>query len=183
MGKAKQVVVFGGGCFWCTEAVFKQLRGVVSVVSGFAGGKTANPNYEDVAYRGNTGHAEVVKAEFDPAVIKFKDLLNVFFTSHDPTTPNRQGNDTGDQYRSVIFYTSEKQCKEAAAYVKELERAKAFERPIVTELVPLDKFYPAEQGQQDYYQRNKLQPYCMLVISPKLAKLRKQHQDLLKKKN
>jgi peptide-methionine (S)-S-oxide reductase len=174
-----QVAVFGGGCFWCTEAVFDELRGVRSVVSGYAGGKNPNPTYEQICM-GNTGHAEVIKIEFDPAQISFRDLMTVFFATHDPTTLNRQGNDSGTQYRSAIFYADEIQKAEAAAFMKELDEAKAFKNSIVTTLEPLTEFYGAEDYHQKYYANNSYQPYCQITIPPKLNKLHKQFKALLK---
>jgi peptide-methionine (S)-S-oxide reductase len=173
------VAVFGGGCFWCTEAVFDELRGVKSVVSGYAGGSTKNPTYEEVC-GGRTGHAEVIKIEFDPGEIAFKDLLTVFFASHDPTTLNRQGNDVGTQYRSAIFYATEEQKREAEAFIKELNDSKAFGKPVVTTLEPLGEFYEAEDYHQKYYANNPYQPYCQYMIPPKLTKLHKQFGALLK---
>jgi len=173
------VAVFGGGCFWCTEAVFDELRGVNSVVSGYAGGKTKNPTYEQVCM-GNTGHAEVIKIEFDAAEISFRDLMTVFFATHDPTTLNRQGNDVGTQYRSAIFYADDKQKDEAAALIKELDATKTFKNSIVTTLEPLTEFYPAEDYHQKFYATNPFQPYCQYVIPPKLSKLHKQFAELLK---
>jgi peptide-methionine (S)-S-oxide reductase len=173
------VAVFGGGCFWCTEAVFDELRGVKSVVSGYAGGSTKNPTYEEVC-GGRTGHAEVIKIEFDPEEIAFKDLLTVFFATHDPTTLNRQGNDVGTQYRSAIFYADEEQKREAEAFIKELNDSKAFGKPVVTTLEPLGEFYEAEDYHQKYYANNPYQPYCQYMIPPKLNKLHKQFSALLK---
>ena len=160
-----KVAVFGGGCFWCTEAVFDELRGVKSVVSGYAGGSTKNPTYEEVC-GGRTGHAEVIKIEFDPGEIAFKDLLTVFFATHDPTTLNRQGND--------------EQKREAEAFIKDLNDSKAFGKPIVTTLEPLGEFYEAEDYHQKYYANNPYQPYCQYLIPPKLNKLHKQFSELLK---
>jgi len=173
------VAVFGGGCFWCTEAVFDELRGVKSVVSGYAGGSTKNPSYEEVC-GGRTGHAEVIKIEFDPDEIAFKDLLTVFFATHDPTTLNRQGNDVGTQYRSAIFYANEEQKREAEAFIKELTDSKSFGKPVVTTLEPLGEFYEAEDYHQKYYANNPYQPYCQYMIPPKLNKLHKQFGALLK---
>jgi len=178
-GGKNPAAVFGGGCFWCTEAVFDELRGVRSVVSGYAGGKTKNPTYEQICM-GTTGHAEVIKIEFDPDEISFRDLLTVFFATHDPTTLNRQGNDAGTQYRSAIFYADEKQKEEAALFIKELDDAKTFRNPIVTTLEPLTEFYPAEDYHQKYYANNPYQPYCQITIPPKLNKLHKQFVALLK---
>jgi peptide-methionine (S)-S-oxide reductase len=174
-----ETAVFGGGCFWCTEAVFDELRGVHSVVSGYAGGTTKNPTYEQVCM-GNTGHAEVIGIEFDPAEISFRDLLTVFFAAHDPTTLNRQGNDVGTQYRSAIFYADDAQKAQAAAFIKELEEAGTFKNPIVTTLEPLAEFYPAEDYHQKFYANNPYQPYCQYMIPPKLSKLHKQFAALLK---
>jgi peptide-methionine (S)-S-oxide reductase len=174
-----KVAVFGGGCFWCTEAVFDELRGVKSVMSGYAGGSTKNPTYEEVC-GGDTGHAEVIKIDFDPVEIAFKDLLTVFFATHDPTTLNRQGNDVGTQYRSAIFYADEEQKREAEAFIKELNDSKAFGKPVVTTLEPLGEFYEAEDYHQKYYANNPYQPYCQYMIPPKLNKLHKQFSALLK---
>jgi peptide-methionine (S)-S-oxide reductase len=174
-----EVAVFGGGCFWCTEAVFDELRGVRSVVSGYAGGKTKNPTYEQVCM-GTSGHAEVIKIEFDPAEVSFRDLMTVFFATHDPTTLNRQGNDAGTQYRSAILYANDQQKQEAAAFIKELDEAKTFRSPIVTTIEPLAEFYPAEDYHQKYYANNPYQPYCQYTIPPKLSKLHKQFAQLLK---
>ena len=175
----REVAVFGGGCFWCTEAVFDELRGVHSVISGYTGGATKNPTYEQVC-GGGTGHAEVIKIEFDPAQISFRDLMTVFFATHDPTTLNRQGNDAGTQYRSAIFYAGEGQKQEAAGFIKELEDAKTFKNPVVTTLERLAEFYPAEDYHQKYYASNPYQPYCQYMIPPKLNKLHKQFSQLLK---
>lgn len=174
-----QVAVFGGGCFWCTEAVFDELRGVHSVVSGYAGGKNKNPTYEQVCM-GNTGHAEVIKIDHDDTQISFRDLMTVFFATHDPTTLNRQGNDVGTQYRSAIFYGDEQQKAEAAAFMKELDDAKIFKSSIVTTLEPLTEFYPAEDYHQKFFARNPFQGYCQHMIPPKLTKLHKQFKELLK---
>jgi peptide-methionine (S)-S-oxide reductase len=173
------VAVFGGGCFWCTEAVFDELRGVKSVVSGYAGGTTKDPTYEQVC-SGQTGHAEAIKIEFDPGQISFRDLMTVFFATHDPTTLNRQGNDVGTQYRSAIFFTDEQQKAEAASFIKALEEAKTFTNSIVTSLEPLADFYPAEDYHQKFYANNPYQPYCQYSIPPKLNKLHKQFSTLLK---
>jgi len=171
--------VFGGGCFWCTEAVFDELRGVRSVVSGYAGGTTKNPTYEQVC-SGSTGHAEVIKIDFDPAEISFRDLMTVFFATHDPTTLNRQGNDAGTQYRSAILYADPQQKAEAAAFIKELDEARTYKNPIVTTLEPLTEFYPAEDYHQKFYANNPYQGYCQYTIPPKLTKLHKQFSALLK---
>lgn len=169
--------VFAGGCFWCTEAIFQGLKGVTSVLPGYSGGKVVNPTYEQVC-DGNTGHAEATEIEFDPAIIPFTVLLEVFFATHDPTTMNRQGNDVGPQYRSVIFYTSPEQKQQAEEYVKAAQ--KDFDRPIVTTIEPLDKFYVAENYHQNYFNNNKNQPYCQAVINPKLKKFREKFANLLK---
>ena len=177
-----EVAVFGSGCFWCTEAVFQSLEGVLSVSSGYAGGAKGDPTYEDVS-SGTTGHAEVIQIEFDPAKISYDDLLAVFFFSHDPTTLNRQGNDGGKQYRSVIFYTNESQKKAAQMLIGELHEKKAYEKDVVTEVKPLDRFYPAESYHKDYYKRNSSAPYCELVIAPKLEKLEKRFSNLMRKQS
>jgi peptide-methionine (S)-S-oxide reductase len=180
MSDAKtQVAVFGGGCFWCTEAVFDELRGVTSVVSGYAGGTVKNPTYEQVC-GGGTGHAEVIRIEFDPSQISFRDLMTVFFATHDPTTLNRQGNDVGTQYRSAILYADDEQKREAESFIKELDGAKTFSKPIVTTLEPLGEFYAAENYHQKYYANNPYQPYCQYMIPPKLDKLHKKFSELLK---
>jgi peptide-methionine (S)-S-oxide reductase len=169
-----------GGCFWCLEAVYLDVRGVEKVESGYAGGKTQNPTYDDVC-SGSTGHAEVVQLTYDPAVISFRELLEIFFTIHDPTTLNRQGADTGTQYRSAIFYHSAEQKAEAESVIATLTADKVFSGPIVTQVAPLDTFYPAEDYHRDYYRRNPNQGYCRVVIEPKVSKLRKQWQAKLKK--
>ena len=174
-----ETAVIANGCFWCTEAVFSMLRGVSSVVSGYAGGKMENPDYDQVS-TGQTGHAEAIKIEFDPKQISFEDLLIVFFNTHDPTTLNRQGADIGTQYRSGIFYTNAAQKTTAESVIKELTDAKAYEKPIVTEVVPLVKFYPAEEYHQGYFKNNRANPYCQIVIAPKLEKFEKRFAELLK---
>ena len=171
MPKRTEVAVLGGGCFWCTEAVFKQLKGVKSVMPGYAGGNTENPTYDQVAL-GNTGHAEVIKIEFDSEEISYRDLLDVFWETHDPTTPDRQGNDVGPQYRSIILYTSEEQKDLAETSKQKLDAPGKFKNPIITEIKPLLKFYPAEEYHRDYFAKNPDQAYCQIVISPKLEKLR-----------
>ncbi|GIW07273.1 MAG: peptide methionine sulfoxide reductase MsrA [Dehalococcoidia bacterium] len=170
----------GGGCFWCLEAVYTQLRGVEQVVSGYAGGSVPNPTYEQVC-TGRTGHAEVTQITYDPAVISFRDLLDVFFTIHDPTTPNRQGNDIGPQYRSIILYHDDEQKRIAEETIAQLEAEKRWPNPIVTEVVPLTAFYPAEAYHQQYFENNPFQPYCQFVVAPKVAKARKAFADRLKK--
>ena len=171
-----ETAVFGGGCFWCTEAVFKSLKGVTSVMPGYAGGTVPNPTYEQVC-GGRTGHIEVTRVEFDPSVISYRDLLTVFFATHDPTTKNRQGADVGPQYRSAIFTAGDTQRVEAAQFIKELDADGG--APIVTEVRPLEAFYPAEEYHRDYYLKNEDVPYCQLVISPKLKKLRERFNALL----
>jgi peptide-methionine (S)-S-oxide reductase len=171
-----QVAIFGGGCFWCLEAVFDRLEGVVSVESGYSGGEVENPNYRQVC-GGDTGHVEVVRVTFDPARITFRDLLDVFFEVHDPTTLNQQGNDVGEQYRSVIFYTSEEQKREAEETIAKLNAEHRFARPIVTGVEAAQKFYVAEDYHQEYYENNRTQPYCMFVISPKVKKLEKRFAE------
>ncbi len=174
-----QQIVFAGGCFWCTEAIFRRLRGVETVHVGYAGGSMKNPPYEAVS-SGSTGHAEAVQVEFDPSVISLETLLSVFFATHDPTSLNRQGADVGTQYRSAIFYASEEQRATVDAYIKKLEQEKTFSNPIVTEIKPLDAFYEAEGYHQEYYEKNAGQPYCQVVIDPKIAKLRRQFAPFLK---
>jgi peptide-methionine (S)-S-oxide reductase len=181
MGENHEVATLAGGCFWCLEAVYEQLQGVVDVVSGYAGGHVPEPTYEQVC-GGTTGHAEVVQITYDPAVLSYRELLEVFFTIHDPTTLNRQGADIGTQYRSAIFYHDEGQRKTARQVMDEIERAGIWDDPIVTELAPLDTFYPAEAYHQEYYRRNPYQGYCRIVIAPKVAKFRKQYMDRLKQK-
>ena len=176
---ATQSAVLGGGCFWCVEAVYDQLKGVRSAESGYAGGKSPNPTYDDVC-GGRTGHAEVVRIEFDPEELSFEDLLRVFFTIHDPTTKDRQGNDVGTQYRSVIFAQSAEQRKVAESVIAELNGAHLWRDPIVTEIADAAPFYPAEQYHQEYFTRNGRQPYCQAVVAPKVAKFRKQFLDRLK---
>ncbi|MFA6313484.1 MAG: peptide-methionine (S)-S-oxide reductase MsrA [Sterolibacterium sp.] len=171
-----ELATLGGGCFWCLEAVFLRLKGVESVVSGYSGGRTANPSYRDIC-AGNTGHAEVVQVRFDPARIAYADLLEVFFAIHDPTTLNRQGNDVGTQYRSVIFTHSAEQASVAARSIAALTAARAYADPIATEVLPIPTFYPAEDYHQDYFANNPRQPYCQAVVAPKLAKFLKKFGD------
>lgn len=173
------VAIFGTGCFWCTEALFETLEGVKDVVSGYSGGKTKNPDYRSVC-TGTTGHAECVKITYDPAMITYKQLLQAFFRSHDPTSLNRQGADVGTQYRSVIFYTSDRQKLEAEEIMIALNKSGAFPKPIVTEISPLDKFYIAEDSHQDFYANNPDQGYCAVVIAPKLDKFRAVFKNNLK---
>ena len=179
MSKTVQTAIFGGGCFWCTETIFKHLRGIKSVVSGYAGGTVENPTYEQVS-SGKTGHAEVTKIEFDPKIIAYPKLLEIFFAFHDPTTLNRQGGDVGSQYRSIILFTSPDQEIQARNYIKKLEDQKIYADKIVTEVKPLNKFFEAEESHQNYYDNNPLLPYCQVVISPKLAKIREKYAKLLK---
>ena len=167
-----ETATFGAGCFWCVEAVFQNLQGVASVVSGYAGGTVDNPTYEQVC-SGATGHAEVCQIHFDPARISYRELLEVFWQTHDPTTLNRQGSDSGTQYRSAIFYHSDLQRQTAEAYKKKLTAEKIWDNPIVTEIVPFKKFYKAEDYHQNYYRQNAGQPYCLFVITPKVEKFRK----------
>ncbi len=175
-----ETVTLGGGCFWCTEAVFKRLKGVVSTVSGYAGGSMENPSYEKVS-GGDTGFAEAVQIKFDPKVISFDKILDVFWATHDPTTANRQGSDVGTQYRSVIFYHSDEQKQKALASKEKMEKSGALQKNIVTEIVPFTNFYTAEEYHQNYYEENKnSNPYCPLVIDPKIAKLLHQFNDDVK---
>ncbi|MDJ1422810.1 MAG: peptide-methionine (S)-S-oxide reductase MsrA [Candidatus Methanoperedens sp.] len=169
----------GGGCFWCLEAIFNELRGVEKVVSGYSGGSVPNPSYQEVC-TGTTGHAEVVQITFDPQIISFRELLEVFFTIHDPTTLNRQGPDVGTQYRSVIFYHTQEQKAVAQEVIARLEEAKIWDAPIVTEVTPLTAFYTAEEYHREYFERNPEQPYCRIVIAPKVVKFRKQFLAKLK---
>ena len=175
-----ETITLGGGCYWCVEAVYENLKGVKSVVSGFTGGKITNPSYEEVC-SGTTGHAEVVQITFDKTVTNLDEIFKVFFTVHDPTTLNRQGADRGTQYRSAIFYANEEQKQEAKSIIAELTKAKVYDSPIVTTLEPLTKFYKAEDYHQNYYANNKNQPYCQMVIQPKLEKFEKVFKDKLKK--
>lgn len=174
-----ELATFGSGCFWCTEAVFQRLKGVESVVSGYAGGHVANPTYQQVC-GGNTGHAEVIQVSYDPAAVSYEDLLEVFWKTHDPTTVDQQGNDFGPQYRSVIFYHNDVQKKLAEDYKKKLDAAGIWSRPIVTEISPYANFYPAEGYHQDYYNQNPNQGYCAYIIRPKVEKLEKVFRDRLK---
>lgn len=174
-----EVATLGGGCFWCLEAVFQELRGVEKVEPGYAGGDLPYPTYEQVC-EGTTGHAEVVQVTFDPGVISFRDLLQVFFAIHDPTTPDRQGNDVGPQYRSLILYHTPEQKAAAEAAIRELSKAKVWGAPIVTQLAPFAAFYPAESYHRDYFRRNPFQPYCRLVVAPKLAQFRRRFRQSLR---
>ncbi len=175
--KAPEIATLAGGCFWCLEAAYQRLKGVASVVSGYTGGRVAHPSYEDVC-GGDTGHAEAVQIRFDPAVISYPELLEVFFTLHDPTTLNRQGNDVGTQYRSAIFTHSPEQEREARQAIERF--GKVYEDPIVTEVLAAGPFYPAESYHQGYFDRNPYQPYCQAVVQPKVAKLRKNFLEKLK---
>jgi len=177
--KKREIATLGGGCFWCTEAIFAALKGVDSVVSGYAGGVVPNPTYEAIC-TGITGHAEVIQVAFDPKKISYKELLKVFFTTHDPTTLNCQGADVGTQYRSVVYYHDETQREMAEEVIREFGAKEVWADPIVTEVAPLDVFYPAEAYHNNYYAQNSQQPYCQIVITPKIAKLRKEFKSKLK---
>lgn len=174
-----EVATLGTGCFWCTEAVFQRLKGVVSVESGYSGGDTDNPTYKEIC-TGTTNHAECLNVTFDPAVISFEDLLEIFWNSHDPTTPNRQGNDVGTQYRSIIFYHDEQQRETAEKYRKQLDEKGIFKNPIVTIIEPFTKFYKGEDYHQNYYNENGSAPYCQFVVRPKVEKLVKNYAEKLK---
>jgi peptide-methionine (S)-S-oxide reductase len=174
-----QILVLGGGCFWCTESVYKEVRGVTDVESGYSNGQAERPSYEDVC-TGRTGCNEVVKIEYDPDVISTREILEIFFVIHDPTTLNRQGNDVGTQYRSGIYFTNDEQRETAQALLDELAHDKVFDRPVVTELVPLANYWPAEDYHQDFFERNPHQGYCMAVAAPKVAKFRKTFARLAK---
>jgi len=178
-GKKMELATFGSGCFWCTEAIFEKVKGVESVVSGYSGGKVKNPTYREVC-TGNTGHAEVVQLIYNPEIIAYKELLEIFWKMHDPTTLNRQGADVGTQYRSVIFYHTDEQKKTAETYKKKLDEANIFKKPIVTEITPFASFYKADDYHQEYYENNKFQPYCSFVITPKMEKFKKVFKDKLK---
>jgi peptide-methionine (S)-S-oxide reductase len=178
-GKPLETATFGSGCFWCTEAVFQRLKGVHSVTSGYSGGQVKNPTYKQVC-TGTTGHAEAVQVKYDPSRITYAELLEVFWKTHDPTTLNRQGNDVGTQYRSVIFYRNDQQRKEAEHYKRKLDESKVFSGPIVTEIESFREFFPAENYHQEYYNLNSRQPYCAFVIRPKIEKLEKVFHDKLK---
>ncbi len=177
---SREIATLAGGCFWCLEAVYEDLKGVESVESGYMGGKTANPTYGDVC-SGETGHAEVVRLTFDPGLVSFKEILEVFFVIHDPTTPDRQGNDVGTQYRSAIFYHSPEQKAAAEQVIANLGAAKIYDDPIITEVAPASTFYVAEDYHQEYFRRNPNQSYCAFVVRPKVAKFRKHFIDKLKK--
>lgn len=175
----KEIAVFGGGCFWCTEAVFKMLKGVISVDPGYAGGTTKNPTYDEVS-SGKTGHAECIRIEFNPREVSYRDLLTVFFGSHDPTSLNKQMYDVGTDYRSAIFYTTSEQKETAENFIKDLNDSNTTGKTIVTEVVPLDVFYMAENYHKDYYENHKEAPYCQIIINPKLEKVQKEFANLLK---
>ena len=175
----RQTIVLAGGCFWCTEAVYVKVRGVTDVESGYSNGQVQRPSYEAVC-TGETGHAEVVKLEYDPSQVTTRQLLEIFFVVHDPTQMNRQGNDSGTQYRSGIYYTTPEQKEEAEAIIRELDNDKAFAKPIVTEVKPLANYWPAEEYHQDFFEKNPHQGYCMAVAAPKVAKFRKTFRELAK---
>ena len=177
--QGKEVVTLGGGCFWCIEAVFEELHGVEQVESGYSGGRVDDPSYEQVC-TGTTGHAEVVQVTFDPKIISLKEILEVYFAVHDPTTLNRQGADVGTQYRSMIFYRSQEQKDIAEQAIREIQKAKLWNTPIVTEIVPFKAFYKAEDYHQEYYKKNTGQAYCRIVIEPKIKKFREHYKDKLK---
>jgi len=178
MNNRTEMAVFGGGCFWCTEAIFSQLKGVLKVTPGSTGGSTDNPTYQQVC-GGNTGHVEAVRIEYDPALISYNDLLEVFFYTHDPTTPNRQGNDIGEQYHSTIFYVDDAQKEAAGKFIAGLSASGEYHSPIITSLKPLTRFYEAEDYHQRYYENNAAQPYCRAIITPKMSKFRAKFKDLL----
>jgi len=180
MSEQREVATLGGGCFWCLDGIFRDLKGVERVESGYAGGYTKNPSYREVC-SGTTGHAEVVQVTFDPSIISYRDLLGVFFTIHDPTTLDRQGADVGTQYRSVILYHSEAQHRTADEVIADLSERGVWDNPIVTQIEPFEAFYPAEDYHQDYFAQNPDQPYCQIVIAPKVSKFRKTYLDRLKK--
>ena len=174
-----KIAIFAGGCFWCTEAVFKTLKGVKTVTSGYTGGHIKNPAYREIC-EGRTGHAEGIKITYDETIISYNELLEIFFVTHDPTTLNRQGNDVGNQYRSAIFYTDSKQKDQAESFVEFLEKEKVFESKIVTEITEFEVFYDAESNHQDYYENNSNQPYCEIMIAPKLKKIKTYYSNKLK---
>jgi peptide-methionine (S)-S-oxide reductase len=178
-GEQRRTAVFGGGCFWCTEAIFRMLMGVSKVESGYAGGKMENPSYEQVS-SGNTGHAEVIRVTYDPTVISYEDLLTVFFGSHDPTTPNRQGADVGEQYRSIILYQTDEERATAERISKEIQDSLTDGTHVVTQIVPLGEFFKAEDYHQDYFKTNTSAPYCQIIIEPKIEKVRKRFAELVK---
>ncbi len=179
MNNKTGIIVFGGGCFWCTEAVFKMIKGVISVFPGYAGGESYNPTYDEVS-GGNTGHAEVVQIEYDPELVNFRDLLTVFFGSHDSTTLNRQGNDVGTQYRSVVFHTTHRQESETRKFIEEINNSNSVGGKVVTEVELLKKFYKAENYHADYFAKNPNNSYCQIIINPKLEKVQEKFAGLLK---
>ncbi len=178
MENTRGIAVFGGGCFWCTEAIYQKLRGVLSVVSGYAGGHLDNPTYYQVASQ-TSGHAEVVKVEYDPQKISYRDLLEVFFATHDPTTLNQQGYDKGPEYRSIILYTTDTQKQEASQIIRELTEEKVYSNPIVTTVEPLEKFFEAEEEHKNFYRNNPNSPYCQVVINPKIKKFKEKFSSLI----
>ena len=178
-GKRLETATLGGGCFWCLEAVFERLQGVEKVVSGYTGGPVPDPSYEQVC-SGLTGHAEVIQISFDPSLLPYRELVEIFFAFHDPTTLNRQGNDVGTQYRSAIYYHSPEQERTAREVIEQLQRDRTWDDPIVTELTPLGRFYPAEEYHQQYFQRNPTRMYCQAVVAPKVAKLRREYAGRLR---
>ncbi|MCL4378595.1 MAG: peptide-methionine (S)-S-oxide reductase MsrA [Actinobacteria bacterium] len=179
MSDQNEIAVFGGGCFWCVEAAFSLIKGVIKVESGYAGGFKKNPTYREVC-GGGTGHAEVLKIEFSTEVVSYEKLLEVFFYIHNPTTLNRQGNDIGEQYRSIILYTTEKQKSTAHKFIENLRKNNVYSGPITTEIKPMEKFFKAEEYHQDYFKNNRFQPYCQAVISPKVQSFQKKFEDILK---
>ena len=179
--RTKEITTLGGGCFWCLEPIFKDLTGVEEVVVGYSGGTVPNPSYEQVC-AGKTGHAEVVQISFDPSVVSFTEILEAFFNAHDPTTPNRQGADVGPQYRSIILYHSQKQKEDAESVIEDLDASGAWKAPIVTEVVPFKEFYKAEAYHQDYFAKSPTQPYCQVVIAPKVEKFHKRYGPKLRKR-
>lgn len=174
-----ETVTLGGGCFWCIEAIYKELNGIINVISGYAGGTVKNPTYEQVC-SGTTGHAEVIQIMFNPEIITFKKILEIFFSTHDPTTLNRQGNDIGTQYRSIILYHTQKQKEESLDVIREINDRGDLGKPIVTEVIPFKEFYKAEEYHQNYFKLNTKQPYCKIVIEPKVNKFKKNYADILK---
>lgn len=179
MSQSKEIATFAGGCFWCTEAVFKRVKGVDTVLSGYSGGEKGNPTYEEVSME-RTGHAEAIQFTYDPDIISYDELLTIFWATHNPTTLNKQGNDIGTQYRSIIFYHSDQQKKAAFASKKQLEETHKYSDPVVTQIVPYKNFYPAEADHKDYYDKNRTAPYCMVIIDPKIQKLMENFKDTLK---
>jgi len=179
MGNNNEIAVFGGGCFWCTEAIFQRLNGVASVTSGYSGGQVESPTYEQVS-GGDTGHVESIKIDFDPAQISFETLLNVFFATHDPTQKNQQGHDIGPQYQSTVFYMDERQKQDVENFINKLNADNTYGKPVATEVKKFEKFYPAESYHRNYYNNNQNMPYCQVVINPKLQKLREKFAGLLK---